>query len=264
MSGHLDAGVFPAANNFRAGKPVVLLNPSRNAHVQRNVSEQERLLGYASGITAAAGVTKEERFCLTGQCMDANQLRAVFFTALALDDMLHTLLNCSLQPYDATSQAMAQVQLQQQPPILDDGWPHFNPCHLMLGALSPQLRGTGSTTCRVPLRVVPREPLGWSHNVPEGSAQPGPRWPLKLPCTSAARGLGVTSSSATAAPTALVHTSSTPAADAPVAGGGVALDAHPARDPVAAYATALLLLTSPCHHDQLCCYHSMVELSEAQ
>ena len=149
MSGHLDAGVFPAANYFRAGKPVVLLNPSRNAHVQRNVSERERLFGYATGITAAAGLTREERFCLIRQCMDANQLRAVFFTALALDVMLHTLLNCSLQPYDATSQAMAQVQLQQQPPIPDDGW-DTDPCHLMFGALSPQLRCTWSTTCCAP------------------------------------------------------------------------------------------------------------------
>ena len=100
---------YPASNNFRDDKAGVLWDHRLQAKTEPNPDERERLLGYDTGITAAPGLTEADRFQLTGQCMDANQMRAIFHTALALDDALPSLLQSTLRPYEDPPRAPAEV-----------------------------------------------------------------------------------------------------------------------------------------------------------
>ena len=116
---------YPKSNSFREGKAGVIHDTNLNIDTEPNADEREQLLGYAAGATAAPGLAEADRFRLTGQCMDANQLRAIFFTCLALDDVLPTLLR---------KQANAFLNMSPKP---------------MLGVVTHRLAGatTKAATC---------------------------------------------------------------------------------------------------------------------
>ena len=184
-----------------------------------NANERERLLGYTTGATAAPGLTEADRFRLTGQRMDANQLRGIFFTALALDDMLPSLLRRSLQPYDVPCQACTVVQPLQQPAIPNTHWATY--------PLSPDEWGTDDLPAIGYMGASMLRAHSWSPGEPLGIQPTGLRWPLHLPQTCRSHGLGFTSAATSASSSSSPSTSSALAADCAVAGGGVSPEAHP-------------------------------------
>ena len=72
---------FPKSNRYRDGRPGVIYDANLQLETEPNADKRERLLGYTTGTTAAPGLSEADRFHLTGQCMDANQLRAIFHSA---------------------------------------------------------------------------------------------------------------------------------------------------------------------------------------
>ncbi len=64
--------------SFRDGKSGQILDKASGNLIEPNVSERERALGYATGTTAAPGLTQLQRHQITGRCMDANTLHYLF------------------------------------------------------------------------------------------------------------------------------------------------------------------------------------------
>ena len=115
---------FPSSNNYRDDRPGMLHDAATGNLIEPNPDERERLLGYATGTTAAPGLTEAHRFRLTGQCMDANTLKGIFAICVVLEDVLHT-----LHPRATASHALVAAaklpQLQQlSPPEWRRRWPN--------------------------------------------------------------------------------------------------------------------------------------------
>ena len=109
---------FPSSNAYRDDRPGMLLDAATGNLVEPNPDERERLLGYLTGTTAAPGLSEADRFRLTGQCMDANTLKAIFALSVVLDDVLPT-----LKPTATLSQALvASRDLPQMPPLSPREW----------------------------------------------------------------------------------------------------------------------------------------------
>jgi hypothetical protein len=83
---------YVGSNAYRGTRPGMLWDSALSRAVEPNSDERERLLGYSTGATAAPGLTEADRFQLTGRCMDANQMRAIGFTCVALDNLLPSIL----------------------------------------------------------------------------------------------------------------------------------------------------------------------------
>jgi hypothetical protein len=137
---------FPKSNNFKDGRAGVLYDSARNSRTEPNADERERLLGYTTGTTAAPGLTEADRFKLTGQCMDANQLRAILYTALALDDVLPSLLDSTSTPYSNPPTTRAMPPPTQQPAIADTDWTTYP---------LTQTQWAGGRPCDDPLLDIP-------------------------------------------------------------------------------------------------------------
>jgi hypothetical protein len=73
----------PYSYAYRVGQPGQMINTD-NSTSQPTVEEKERALGYATGATAAAGVTERQREELLGRCMDAWCMQAIWATIAAL------------------------------------------------------------------------------------------------------------------------------------------------------------------------------------
>jgi transposase InsO family protein len=110
---------YPQSNNFREKHAGVLFDSNNSTYTEPNADERERLLGYDTGTTAAPGLTEAERFRLTGQCMDANTLKAIFTSCLMLDDVLPTL------HHDRPEQRAA-APLPQLTPLTPQQWNFFS------------------------------------------------------------------------------------------------------------------------------------------
>ncbi len=50
-----------------------------------NPDERERALGYATGATAAHGISPSERHAITGRCMDSHAMESLMAICMALE-----------------------------------------------------------------------------------------------------------------------------------------------------------------------------------
>ena len=115
---------FPSSNNFRDDRPGMLHDAATGNLIEPNPDERERLLGYATGTTAAPGLTTAHRFRLTGQCMDANTLRGIFTLCVVLDDVLPTLHPRSTASHALVAAAQLPQLAQLSNPEWKRRWPH--------------------------------------------------------------------------------------------------------------------------------------------
>ena len=241
---------YPKSNNFRGGRAGVLHDTNLGIDTEPNADERERLLGYATGTTAAPGLTEADRFRLTGQCMDANQLRAIFFTCLALDDILPTLLREPAQAYASVSSHKPATFLPPQlPPIPPGDWDTYPIEQADWGDPCPSKGFVGMRLLRS---------YGWSPGQTVGNPRrQGLLWPLEVPTASGSHGLGYTPPAATVCrPTSPAHLP--PQLDLQAVAGGGTLGLHPSS----LLANALFSITSPCHYDLLCSYHAIAQAEE--
>jgi transposase InsO family protein len=274
---------FPHSNNYKTDKAGMLWDNNRRAPAEPNSDERERLLGYETGTTAAPGLTEKDRFKLTGQCMDANQLRAIIFTALALDDVLPSLSHRNSATYASQALFAAQPAPPQQPPVLDGSWPTYPMTPTAWGEHTPPKR-TEPLGARLLRKQgwLPGQPLG-CRPATAGSIA----WPLEISGkiqgqSTEFHGLGfhatraVTDSSsdsdsdsasyhsATSSDNADTFSKAVEPPDSPVTGGGIPLPTYPAVSPVVLFSSTLRSVTAPCHHDQLSCCHHIAAIEELE
>jgi hypothetical protein len=69
---------------FTVGKPGMIWDGIIKSYREPNVSERERALGYSTGATAAPGLSDVDRHQITGRCIDAFTLHAIFAALKAL------------------------------------------------------------------------------------------------------------------------------------------------------------------------------------
>jgi hypothetical protein len=75
----------PWSYNFRHGKAGDVLNADGTSS-QPTAEERERALGYPAGCTAAPGLTERQRNSITGRCMDAHTMAALYPALRVLAD----------------------------------------------------------------------------------------------------------------------------------------------------------------------------------
>jgi len=80
---------YPGSYAFRPGEPGAIYDANKGQWSEPTADECERAMGYATGTTAAADVTEQQRRTLMGRCMDANVLQSLYAISLAWYRLQH-------------------------------------------------------------------------------------------------------------------------------------------------------------------------------